>query len=160
MQELRRDPIPGLAALAAPRLLRGKGPALGSLATLCRSRLDRRAAGRSGRQSSPETTWAGLASGAASAAGRLTIIWATCSGCHRVSSLSIRACLAGEMTADAAGAAAGWHLHAQLWPPYRTRDRLKYLAGTELAAGLFAMDVLPEATARELQAIDVSGELR
>ena len=59
-----------------------------------------------------------------------------------------------------AGAAAGWHLHAQLWPPYRTRDRLKYLAGTELAAGLFAMDVLPEATARELQAIDVSGELR
>ena len=46
------------------------------------------------------------------------------------------------------------HLHAQLWPPYRTRDRLKYLAGTELGAGFFAMDVLPEDKARELQQID------
>jgi UDPglucose--hexose-1-phosphate uridylyltransferase len=48
-----------------------------------------------------------------------------------------------------------WHLHAELWPPYRTRDRLKYLAGTELAAGFFAMDALPEAKARELQAVPV-----
>jgi UDPglucose--hexose-1-phosphate uridylyltransferase len=55
--------------------------------------------------------------------------------------------------------APGWHLHAQLWPPYRTRDRLKYLAGTELAAGLFAMDALPEDKARELRAIDVTGDL-
>ena len=46
-------------------------------------------------------------------------------------------------------------LHAQLWPPYRTRDRLKYLAGTELAAGFFAMDALPEDKARELQAVAV-----
>jgi UDPglucose--hexose-1-phosphate uridylyltransferase len=61
--------------------------------------------------------------------------------------------------APVANDASGWHLHAQLWPPYRTRDRLKYLAGTELAAGLFAMDALPEAKARELQAIDVSAEL-
>lgn len=48
-----------------------------------------------------------------------------------------------------------WHLHAELWPPYRTRDKLKYLAGTELAAGFFAMDALPEAKARELQAVAV-----
>jgi UDPglucose--hexose-1-phosphate uridylyltransferase len=48
------------------------------------------------------------------------------------------------------------HLHAQLWPPYRTRDRLKYLAGTELAAGFFAMDALPEEKARELQQVEVS----
>ena len=48
----------------------------------------------------------------------------------------------------------GSHLHAQLWPPYRTRDRLKYLAGTEIAAGFFAMDALPEDKARELQAVD------
>lgn len=47
------------------------------------------------------------------------------------------------------------HLHAEIYPPYRTRDRLKYLAGTELAAGWFAMDALPEDKARELQQIDV-----
>jgi UDPglucose--hexose-1-phosphate uridylyltransferase len=51
-----------------------------------------------------------------------------------------------------------WHLHAQFYPPYRTRDRLKYLAGTELAAGFFAMDALPEEKARELQAIEVNLE--
>ncbi|HUQ73320.1 MAG TPA: galactose-1-phosphate uridylyltransferase [Burkholderiales bacterium] len=48
-----------------------------------------------------------------------------------------------------------WHLHAQFYPPYRTRERLKFLAGTELGAGLFAMDALPEEKARELQAVDV-----
>ena len=47
------------------------------------------------------------------------------------------------------------HLHAQLWPPYRTRDRLKYLAGTEIGAGFFAMDALPEEKARELQQVEV-----
>jgi UDPglucose--hexose-1-phosphate uridylyltransferase len=47
-----------------------------------------------------------------------------------------------------------WRLHAELWPPYRTRDRLKYLAGTELAAGFYAMDALPEEKARELQAVE------
>ncbi|MFC0679083.1 galactose-1-phosphate uridylyltransferase [Lysobacter korlensis] len=47
------------------------------------------------------------------------------------------------------------HLHAEFYPPYRTRERLKYLAGTELAAGWFAMDALPEDKARELQQIDV-----
>jgi len=48
------------------------------------------------------------------------------------------------------------HLHAQIYPPYRTRDRLKYLAGTEIAAGFFAMDALPEEKARELQQVEVS----
>jgi len=46
-------------------------------------------------------------------------------------------------------------LHAEFYPPYRTRDRLKYLAGTELAAGMFAMDVLPENKARELQQVEI-----
>jgi UDPglucose--hexose-1-phosphate uridylyltransferase len=46
-------------------------------------------------------------------------------------------------------------LHAEFFPPYRSRDRLKYLAGTELGAGMFAMDVLPEEKARELQAVNV-----
>lgn len=51
-----------------------------------------------------------------------------------------------------------WHLHAEFYPPYRTPDRLKYLAGTELAAGFFAMDALPEDKARELQQIEVAIE--
>jgi UDPglucose--hexose-1-phosphate uridylyltransferase len=48
------------------------------------------------------------------------------------------------------------HLHAEFYPPYRTPDKLKYLAGTELAAGLFAMDALPEDKARELQQVEIS----
>jgi UDPglucose--hexose-1-phosphate uridylyltransferase len=47
------------------------------------------------------------------------------------------------------------HLHAEFYPPYRTPDKLKYLAGTELAAGFFAMDALPEEKARELQEIQI-----
>lgn len=50
------------------------------------------------------------------------------------------------------------HLHAEFYPPYRTADKLKYLAGTEIAAGLFAMDVLPEDKARELQNVEVDIE--
>lgn len=49
-----------------------------------------------------------------------------------------------------------WHLHAEFYPPYRTPDKLKYLAGTELAAGMFANDALPEEKAKELQEIIVN----
>jgi UDPglucose--hexose-1-phosphate uridylyltransferase len=48
------------------------------------------------------------------------------------------------------------HVHAEFYPPYRTPTRLKYLAGTELAAGLFAMDALPEDKALELQRVEVA----
>lgn len=48
-----------------------------------------------------------------------------------------------------------WHLHAEFYPPYRTPDKLKYLAGTELGAGMFANDALPEDKAKELQAISI-----
>lgn len=48
------------------------------------------------------------------------------------------------------------HLHAQFYPPYRTRDKLKYLAGTELGAGFYAMDALPEDKARELRDVPVT----
>ncbi|BAU15243.1 galactose-1-phosphate uridylyltransferase [Leptolyngbya sp. NIES-3755] len=51
-----------------------------------------------------------------------------------------------------------WHLHAEFYPPYRTADRLKYLAGTELAAGMFANDALPEEKAKELQSVVVQIE--
>lgn len=47
----------------------------------------------------------------------------------------------------------GSHLHAEFYPAYRARDRLKYLAGTELAAGMFASDVLPEDAAALLRAV-------
>lgn len=47
------------------------------------------------------------------------------------------------------------HLHAQFYPPYRTSDKLKYLAGTELAGGMFANDSLPEEKAKELQSVSV-----
>ena len=48
------------------------------------------------------------------------------------------------------------HVHFECYPAYRMRDRLKYLAGSELGAGVFTADTLPEATARELQQIEVS----
>jgi UDPglucose--hexose-1-phosphate uridylyltransferase len=48
------------------------------------------------------------------------------------------------------------HLHAEFYPPYRTESKLKYLAGTELAGGLFAMDALPEEKARELRQVEVT----
>ncbi|MGZ5008081.1 MAG: galactose-1-phosphate uridylyltransferase [Methylobacter sp.] len=47
------------------------------------------------------------------------------------------------------------HLHAEFYPPYRTAERLKYLAGTELGAGMFANDALPEEKVKELQAVEV-----
>jgi len=44
------------------------------------------------------------------------------------------------------------HLHVEFYPPYRTPERLKYLAGTEIGAGMFTNDALPEAKAAELRA--------
>jgi UDPglucose--hexose-1-phosphate uridylyltransferase len=48
------------------------------------------------------------------------------------------------------------HAHFQIYPPYRTKDRLKFLAGTELGAGMFVNDSLPEEKAAELRAVEVS----
>jgi UDPglucose--hexose-1-phosphate uridylyltransferase len=45
------------------------------------------------------------------------------------------------------------HLHAEFYPPLRMRGRLKYLAGSELGAGAFTADTLPEEKARELRDI-------
>lgn len=44
--------------------------------------------------------------------------------------------------------------HIQIYPPYRTRDKLKYLAGTELGAGTFVNDSLPEVTAEQLRRVE------
>ncbi|TAK22831.1 MAG: galactose-1-phosphate uridylyltransferase [Chloroflexota bacterium] len=50
------------------------------------------------------------------------------------------------------------HVHIEIYPAYRTRDRLKYLAGTEMGAGFFTSDSLPEAKAAELRAVEVALE--
>jgi UDPglucose--hexose-1-phosphate uridylyltransferase len=48
---------------------------------------------------------------------------------------------------------AAYHLHLEFYPPHRAADRLKYLAGSELGAGVFINDTLPEATAARLRAL-------
>lgn len=44
------------------------------------------------------------------------------------------------------------HFHVEFYPPNRTADKLKYLAGSEVGAGAFVMDALPETTAGKLRA--------
>ncbi len=47
------------------------------------------------------------------------------------------------------------HLHAEIYPAYRMQGRLKYLAGSEIGAGVFTADTVPEDKVRELQAVRV-----
>ena len=49
----------------------------------------------------------------------------------------------------------GWHFHIEFYPPYRTPEKLKYLAGSESGAGAFINDTLPEQTAAALRAVEV-----
>ena len=48
------------------------------------------------------------------------------------------------------------HFHVEFYPAYRMPGRLKYLAGSEMGAGVFTADTLPEDKAKELQAIEVT----
>jgi UDPglucose--hexose-1-phosphate uridylyltransferase len=48
-------------------------------------------------------------------------------------------------------ARAGGHLHVEFYPPLRTAERLKYLAGSEQGAGTFISDTLPEESAVALR---------
>jgi UDPglucose--hexose-1-phosphate uridylyltransferase len=50
------------------------------------------------------------------------------------------------------------HLHVEIYPAYRMPGRLKYLAGSEIGAGVFTADTLPEEKVIELQAVEVSLE--
>ena len=43
------------------------------------------------------------------------------------------------------------HFHIEFYPPNRTADKLKYLAGSETGAGAYVVDVLPEDTAGTLR---------
>ena len=48
----------------------------------------------------------------------------------------------------------GWRtsFHVGFYPLNRTREKLKYLAGSETGAGAFIVDVMPEAMAAQLRA--------
>jgi UDPglucose--hexose-1-phosphate uridylyltransferase len=62
----------------------------------------------------------------------------------------------GRAGTDGGGhAAGGGHLHVEFYPPLRTAEKLKYLAGSEQGAGTFISDTLPEESAAALrEAID------
>lgn len=47
------------------------------------------------------------------------------------------------------------HAHIEFFPALRTQDKLKYLAGTEIAAGMFVNDSSPEEKAAELRDIKI-----
>ena len=48
------------------------------------------------------------------------------------------------------------HLHAELYPALRMPTRLKYLAGSEIGAGVFTADTVPEEKARELRDVVIT----
>jgi len=45
-----------------------------------------------------------------------------------------------------------YQFHIEFYPPYRTPDKLKYLAGSEAGAGTYINDTLAEEKAAELRA--------
>jgi UDPglucose--hexose-1-phosphate uridylyltransferase len=47
------------------------------------------------------------------------------------------------------------HVHAEFYPAFRLPGRLKYLAGSEIGAGVFTADTVPEQKAEELRAVPV-----
>ncbi len=49
----------------------------------------------------------------------------------------------------------GSHFHVEFYPPNRTAQKLKFLAGCESGAGTFINDTLPEEKAAEMRAIAV-----
>ena len=44
-----------------------------------------------------------------------------------------------------------FHFHVEFYPPLRSGDKPKFLAGSESMAGVFIMDVLPEESANILR---------
>jgi UDPglucose--hexose-1-phosphate uridylyltransferase len=47
-----------------------------------------------------------------------------------------------------------YRFHIEFYPPYRTADKLKYLAGSEAGAGAYINDTLAEETAKTLRELD------
>jgi UDPglucose--hexose-1-phosphate uridylyltransferase len=56
--------------------------------------------------------------------------------------------IAHQRAGDVAG---GGHLHVEFYPPLRSAEKLKYLAGSEQGAGTFVGDLLPEESAARLR---------
>jgi UDPglucose--hexose-1-phosphate uridylyltransferase len=54
-------------------------------------------------------------------------------------------------TEPAPESGAGGHVHVEFYPPLRTADKLKFLAGSEQGAGTFIADTLPEESAVRLR---------
>lgn len=46
------------------------------------------------------------------------------------------------------------HVHIEIYPALRMKNRLKYLAGSEVMAGFFTADTVPEEKARELRSVE------
>jgi UDPglucose--hexose-1-phosphate uridylyltransferase len=51
----------------------------------------------------------------------------------------------------------GCHFHIEFYPPHRTPEKLKYLAGCESGAGTFVNDTLPEDKAAEMRKTEPTG---
>ncbi len=49
------------------------------------------------------------------------------------------------------------HFHIEFYPPYRTEDKLKYLAGSEAGAGAYINNSLAEDKAKELRETEPTG---
>jgi UDPglucose--hexose-1-phosphate uridylyltransferase len=67
---------------------------------------------------------------------------------HQAPTASDTAAHPGSPSALAGGTG---HLHVEFYPPLRTADKLKYLAGSEQGAGTFISDTLPEESAATLR---------
>ena len=48
------------------------------------------------------------------------------------------------------------HVHIEIYPALRQPERLKYLAGSEVGAGVFTADSVPEEKAAELRAVNIA----
>jgi UDPglucose--hexose-1-phosphate uridylyltransferase len=59
--------------------------------------------------------------------------------------------MAVHQAPTAAGAVRNGHVHVEFYPPLRTAEKLKYLAGSEQGAGVFIADTLPEESAAALR---------
>lgn len=47
-----------------------------------------------------------------------------------------------------------YHFHIEFYPPMRTKDKIKYLAGCESGAGSYINDTMPEEKAEELRNVN------
>jgi UDPglucose--hexose-1-phosphate uridylyltransferase len=61
----------------------------------------------------------------------------------------------GSGDGDAGYEESSW-FHVEFYPPYRTANKLKYLAGSEAGVGAFINDTLPEETSKLMRAVEIA----